>query len=112
ICPLICETGYRADGERCVKITCRAGYELNDDGTCEKIEVKKPTAKREEPKARREQTERAKIEAAPPQPQASGQIVCNQQGCRPVKKGCRVQGVGANYAGSWSAGSREIEACN
>jgi len=35
ICPLICETGYRADGDRCVKITCRAGYELNDDRSCE-----------------------------------------------------------------------------
>jgi uncharacterized caspase-like protein len=41
ICPLICEHGFRADGERCTKITCRAGYEVNDDNTCEKIEVKK-----------------------------------------------------------------------
>jgi len=40
VCPLICDTGYRADGERCVKITCRAGFELNDEGTCEKIEVR------------------------------------------------------------------------
>jgi hypothetical protein len=53
ICPLICETGYRADGERCVKITCRAGHEPNDDGSCQKIQVKKPIAKREEPKAER-----------------------------------------------------------
>jgi uncharacterized caspase-like protein len=30
ICPLICDHGFRADGERCVKITCRAGYELNE----------------------------------------------------------------------------------
>src|SRR5712671_2544149 len=88
ICPLICETGHRADGDRCVKITCRSGYELNDDATCEKIEVKKPTAKREEPKPRREQSERAKTEAAPAKPQASGQIICTQQGCRPVGKGC------------------------
>jgi hypothetical protein len=112
ICPLICETGYRADGERCVKITCRAGYQLNDDGACEKSEVKKPAAKGEDIKRKREQTERAKTEAAPPQPQASGQIVCNQQGCRPVKRGCRVQGVGANYVGSWSVGAREVEVCN
>jgi hypothetical protein len=28
------EFGYRADGERCVKIACRAGYELDDDGSC------------------------------------------------------------------------------
>jgi hypothetical protein len=50
ICPLICETGYRADGDRCVKITCRAGYELGDEGSCEKIEVKKPTTKRDKPR--------------------------------------------------------------
>lgn len=53
ICPLICEHGYKADGDRCTKITCRAGYEVGDDNTCEKIEVKKkpapPVAKRDEP---------------------------------------------------------------
>ena len=88
VCPLVCEYGYRADGDRCVKITCRSGYEVGDNGTCEKIEVKKPTAKREEPK--RETSERAKADAAPAKPQASGQIVCDQGGCRPLSKGCRV----------------------
>jgi len=29
ICPLICETGFRADGDKCVRITCRKGYEPN-----------------------------------------------------------------------------------
>lgn len=108
ICPLVCETGYRADGDRCVKITCRAGHQPNEDGACE---VKRPTAKRQEPKVGREQTERAKIEAAPPQPQASGQVFCNQQGCRPVKKGCRIQGMSPN-PGTFSSGTREMEVCN
>jgi len=49
ICPLICETGYRGDGDRCVKITCRAGYELGDEGSCEKVAVKKPRVKRDKP---------------------------------------------------------------
>lgn len=56
ICPLICEHGYKADGDRCTRITCRAGYEIGDDNTCEKIEVKKPAppvAKRDEPAAPR-----------------------------------------------------------
>lgn len=52
ICPLTCEHGYKADGDRCTRITCRAGFEVGDDNTCEKIEVKKkpapPVAKREE----------------------------------------------------------------
>ena len=26
ICPLVCEHGFKADGDRCAKITCRAGY--------------------------------------------------------------------------------------
>src|SRR5258705_559163 len=89
ICPLICDHGFKADGDRCTKVTCRAGYEVGDDNTCEKIEVKKPTAKREEQK--RESQERAKSEAAPAKPQATGQIICGQQGCRPVAKGCRVE---------------------
>ena len=89
ICPLICDHGFKADGDRCAKITCRASYEVGDDNTCEKIEVKKPTAKREEPK--RERSERAKTEAAPAKPQASGQMFCSQQGCRPVSKGCRIE---------------------
>jgi uncharacterized caspase-like protein len=49
ICPLICDHGFKADGERCIKITCRAGYEVGDDNECEKIESKKPTARRDEP---------------------------------------------------------------
>jgi len=44
VCPLICETGYRADGDRCTKIACRSGYHLNDQGTCQKIAVRKPAS--------------------------------------------------------------------
>ena len=42
VCPLVCDYGYKVDGDKCVKIICRAGYELGDDNTCERIEVKKP----------------------------------------------------------------------
>jgi uncharacterized caspase-like protein len=88
VCPLICDHGFKADGDHCTKITCRPGYEVGDENTCEKIEVRKPTAKREEPK--RERLERAKTEAAPAKPQASGQMVCGNAGCRPVARGCRL----------------------
>jgi uncharacterized caspase-like protein len=90
VCPLICEFGYKADSDRCVKITCGKGYELNDNGACEKIEVKKPTAKRDEPRARGEKQDSAKVEAAPSKPQASGQVFCDGGGCRPVPKGCSI----------------------
>ena len=88
ICPLICEHGFKADGDRCARITCRRGYEVGDDNECEKIEVKKPTAKRDEPKP--EKSERAKAEATPAKPQTSGQMLCGPAGCRPVAKGCRI----------------------
>ena len=42
ICPLTCEQGFRADGERCVKITCGAGSFLNDDNECERKRAKPP----------------------------------------------------------------------
>jgi uncharacterized caspase-like protein len=109
VCPLICEFGYKADSDRCVKITCGKGYELNDNGACDKIEVKKPTAKRDEPQARRDNRERAKVEAAPSKPQASGQVVCNQGGCRAVAKGCRLTIAGG--AGT-SVARHEVEVCN
>ncbi len=52
VCPLICDFGYKADGEKCSKIACRADYEVGDDNACEKIEVKKkpaaPVEKRDE----------------------------------------------------------------
>ncbi len=64
VCPLICEHGFKADGDRCAKITCRTGYDVGDDNTCEKIEVKKPNAKREEPK----QTAGRPQQSSPPRP--------------------------------------------
>lgn len=45
VCPLVCEQGYRADGERCVKIICRTGFVLNEDNECERRPGKEPSAK-------------------------------------------------------------------
>ncbi|CAN7585233.1 caspase family protein [Bradyrhizobium sp. LjRoot220] len=107
VCPLICDHGFNADGDRCSKITCRAGYKVGDDNTCEKIEVKKPMAKRDEQK--RDRAERAKAEPERGKPQASGQVLCDHQGCRPAKKGCTI--VHGNAAiGGVSGSSREV--CN
>ena len=41
VCPLICEHGYKADGNNCTKIFCKGGFEVGDDNTCERIESKK-----------------------------------------------------------------------
>ena len=34
VCPLDCERGYRADGDRCVKINCDSDQVLGPNGTC------------------------------------------------------------------------------
>ncbi|WBL76087.1 caspase family protein [Bradyrhizobium xenonodulans] len=92
VCPLVCDHGFKADGDQCVKIACRAGYRVNDDNECEKVQDKKPVATREDAKKR--DTERKQTEAAPSKPQGSGQITCNTMGCRPVKPGCRLVHLG------------------
>ncbi|MFK4506291.1 caspase family protein [Bradyrhizobium daqingense] len=88
VCPLVCNFGFKADGDQCVKITCRSGYRVGDDNECEKIPEKKPVATRED--SRRRDTDRKEAESAAPKSQASGQMICNHAGCRPIAKGCRL----------------------
>ena len=45
VCPMVCEHGFRADGDRCSRITCASGSFLNDDNECEK----RPVARRDRP---------------------------------------------------------------
>jgi uncharacterized caspase-like protein len=93
VCPLICETGYRSSGDKCVKITCRSGYELNDDGICDKIEVKKPVAKQDAPTARPERSQQGKTH---------GELVKqfnSSPSCSTARASCEKGG------GSWCASS-------
>ena len=53
VCPLVCEHGFQADGDRCTKIACAAGSFLNDDNECEKRRAKRPVARRGKPESRR-----------------------------------------------------------
>src|SRR5438128_5532385 len=53
MCPLVCEHGFQADGDRCTRITCAEGSFLNDDNECEKRRAKKPVATRDRPESRR-----------------------------------------------------------
>ena len=90
VCPLICDQGFRADGERCVRITCKAGYEIGDDNSCVKVEKKPPVAnKREQPAAEtRADDQKAKAAANA----GGGELFCTSYGCRHVRKGCHVEG--------------------
>jgi hypothetical protein len=52
VCPMVCEHGYKADGNSCTKITCASGSFLNDDNECEKRRGKPPVARRDRPEPR------------------------------------------------------------
>jgi uncharacterized caspase-like protein len=67
VCPLICEHGFKADGDHCSRIVCAEGLILNDDNECEKRRTRKPVAAREEDDrpARRERP-RPEVGMAPP----------------------------------------------
>ncbi|MBW7962963.1 caspase family protein [Bradyrhizobium sp. BR 10261] len=109
VCPLVCDHGFKADGDACVKIACRAGYRVNDDNECERIQDKKPVATREEAKSR--DGDKTKVESPPSNPRASGQIYCNNLGCRPVRPGCRLVVPDGGAAGV-AKGTYTGEVCN
>ncbi|MCP3368490.1 caspase family protein [Bradyrhizobium cajani] len=128
VCPLICDRGYRPDGDQCSKITCAEGSFLNDDNECEKQRGRKPVAKRNtddrpsraDRSARQSRQPTADVppRQASPKPQADGarrsasgaggQIYCNDLLCRPVKRGCHLEyrGGGGPYANA------NAEVCN
>ncbi|WP_407183680.1 caspase domain-containing protein [Bradyrhizobium centrosematis] len=122
VCPLICDHGYKASGDQCVRITCAEGSFLNDDNECEKRRGKKPVAKRNTDegtsRADRPARERSEPTADVPRRQAtakasggggSGQIVCDQYLCRQVRRGCHL-----DYRGGGGPGGNtgNVEVCN
>jgi hypothetical protein len=48
VCPMVCEHGFKADGDHCSRIACADGSFLNDDNECERRRGKAPLAKRDE----------------------------------------------------------------
>lgn len=111
VCPLVCDHGFKADGDKCTRIVCGDGTVLNDDNECEKQRAAKPAkpatakpaiAKRdvgdERPARQRRQSGGAAAGAAGGIAAAgagrasggSGQIFCNDLLCRPVKPGCHL----------------------
>jgi len=136
VCPLVCEHGFEADGDRCSKIVCGEGSFLNGDNECEKRRGK-ATAKgdddgRASRRARPGRQDRqdasrsansgpgydAGVGALPPRPQArqgrseaqgSGQIICDDHTCHPVRRGCHLDN-NAFLANKLTSGINEV--CN
>jgi uncharacterized caspase-like protein len=65
VCPLVCEHGFKVDGDRCSKISCAEGSFLNDDNECEKRREKKPVARRDRPETRSYRPEASRDEPEP-----------------------------------------------
>jgi hypothetical protein len=118
---MICDHGYRADGDQCSKITCAEGSFLNDDNECEKRRGKKPVANRstDERPTRTDRPAREKLapaaEAPVPRRQAtakgsSGQIYCDRLLCRQVNRGCHIESRGGDGGAAGNAGN--VEVCN
>lgn len=70
VCPLTCKSGQRRDGDQCVKITCAAGYVLNDDNECEKRKAR-PTPSARLERRNRDREEAPERPARPPKAEAS-----------------------------------------
>jgi uncharacterized caspase-like protein len=116
VCPLVCEHGFKADGDRCSKITCAEGSFLNDDNECEKRRTKKPVASRDtdnRPELGPTRV-RPKIDAGSSRPQASGsgQVVCDRGGCRPVPRGCHLEFRTTAQGGPYEGGGGNVQICN
>ncbi|MCO5131797.1 MAG: caspase family protein [Xanthobacteraceae bacterium] len=109
VCPLTCQHGFRADGERCVAIACKPGTVLNDDNVCERRSLKHEREARKPKPARSHDAAETSAK-----PQASGQFVCDQGGCRTVRKGCRLvlaQGSGLSDPNRGGL-LKSVEVCN
>jgi uncharacterized caspase-like protein len=121
VCPVICDHGYKASGDQCIRITCAEGSFLNDDNECEKRRGKKPVAKRntDEGSSRADRSARERPEPMPDVPRrqttarssggGSGQIVCDQYLCRQVRRGCHLDYRGGGGPGN---NSGNVEVCN
>jgi uncharacterized caspase-like protein len=119
VCPLVCEHGYKADGDRCSKIACAEGSFLNDANECEKRHEKKPVAKRgpDDRPVRADRPARERPQVSIPRPQASsgggaGQIVCDSGGCRPVSRGCHLEFRTTAQGGPIEGGGGNVQICN
>jgi uncharacterized caspase-like protein len=71
VCPLVCEHGYKADGNQCTRIVCAEGSFLNDDNECEKRHEKKPVATRDRPEAKQSIVRRSQAPASASSPGAT-----------------------------------------
>jgi uncharacterized caspase-like protein len=101
VCPLVCEHGFKADGEHCSKIVCAEGSFLNDDNECQKRRARTPTAARERNDRREERRERLnradRYDRDVPQ-RVAPEFTAPRQQARPLTGTERALGCNSNEA--------------
>ncbi len=128
VCPLVCDRGFKAQGDSCIKIVCAEGSYLNDDNECEKRRDKKPVAKRDTDQQDRPAQQRpqatsrgnsyglgmpgavgAGVAKRAAGGGGGGGMTCDvMNNCRPVAKGCHIE-----YRGGGGPGNVvNAEVCN
>jgi uncharacterized caspase-like protein len=111
VCPLVCDHGFKADGDHCTKIVCAAGSFVNADNECErqrgKASAKRDDTDRSSRRARQDRQDSADrggprydagYGALPPrQPRIYGTLPTQQQS-RPLTGIERERGCNTNEA--------------
>ncbi|MCP3370290.1 caspase family protein [Bradyrhizobium cajani] len=126
ICPLVCEHGFKVDGDKCTKIVCGDGYALNDDNECERKRAAKPAPSKPATTSRRDDSEDRPARqrrqtggiggaaagiagGAGRSSGGGGQIYCDTRVCRQVTRGCHLEYRGGGGPGNVVANA---EVCN
>jgi uncharacterized caspase-like protein len=102
VCPLVCEHGFKVDGDACVKIVCAEGSFLNDDNECEKRRDKKPVASRD-----RQERPAPQARQAP----ATGQAPYAAPQAKQAIAG-RPNAPGVGQRGQTLTGQERMQGCN
>jgi len=97
VCPLVCDHGYKAEGDRCGRIVCAEGSFLNDDNECEKRRAKTPTASRGRDD-RRERASRADRYDRDLPARVAPEFTTPRQQARPLTGTERAWGCNSNEA--------------
>ena len=99
VCPVACESGYRADRDQCVKIVCRTGYQLGQDNKCQRIE-RRNIANR--PSDQRVPETQAAPRLASPSGLARADNAYEKgtyQSCMGARSGCYERSISGHYRG-------------
>jgi uncharacterized caspase-like protein len=112
VCPVVCQHGFEADGDRCVKITCAAGSFLNDDNECEKRREKKPVARRDRQDDRydrEDRYDRSERRYDRPRPRS---VPEERYASEPRRDYGRRSGAGVGASGQHLTGQERALGCN